>query len=156
MSEQIGQIGQSIQSQVIGAVVALLATAGAAFATPVLAFRTRVESFDPAQVPAWNVIPEDGETEYVECAAVDRKFKFCVRNMVSAQNQADLAADPLYVVSTQALCADPSLGGLVRYTREISQKWERDGPASQDNLALVVTYQVEFATLRTDPTTLVP
>jgi len=148
--------GQSIQSQIIGAVVSLLTAAGATFQTPVLAFRTRVESFDLAQTPAWNVIPDDGETDYVECGAVDRKFRFCVRNMVAAQNQADLAADPLYVASTQALCADPSLGGLVRYIREISQKWERDGPASQDNLALVVTYQVEFATLRTDPTVQVP
>lgn len=146
----------SAQSQIMTAVVTALTTAGAALTPVTLAWRTRMEAFDASQLPAWNVIPDDGETEYVECAAVDRKFRFCVRCMVSAQNQADVAADPLYVAATQALCADPSLGGLVRYTREISQKWERDGTASADNLALVVTYQVEFATLRTDPTTLVP
>ena len=149
-------MSQSIQSRVVGAVVALLNTAGTAFATPVQAFRTRVEAFDITQVPAWNVIPDDGEAEYVETGAVERKFRFCVRNMVTAQNQADVAADVLYVAASQAIQADPTLGGLVRYTREISQKWERDGAASQDNVALVVTYQVEFATLRTDPTVQVP
>jgi hypothetical protein len=148
--------GISIQSQILAYVVSLLTTAGGAFVTPILAFRTRVEPFDPTQIPAWNVMPDDGEAKYVEVAAVDRTFRFCVRNMVAAQNQADLAADPLYVASTQAICADPFLGGLVRYTREISQKWEKEGPASQDNLALCVTYQVEFATLRNDPTALVP
>ena len=142
----------SIQSQVVACVVGLLNVAGAAnFITPALAFRTRVESFGPHQLPAWNVLPDEGSAQYVETAAVNRKVRFCVRNMVAAHDQADLAADPLYVVSTRALCADPSLGGLVRYTREISQKWERDGPASEDNIALVVTYEVEFATLRTDP-----
>jgi hypothetical protein len=150
-------IGQSIQSQIVAYVVGLLNAAGAEnFTVAVSAFRTRVEEYASTQLPAWNVIPDDGEAQYREVSAVDRTFRFCVRSMVSAQNQADLAADPLYVVSTQALCADPSLGGLVRYTREISQKWERDGNASQDNIALVVTYQVEFATLRTDPTMLVP
>lgn len=150
-------IALSIQSQIVAYVVALLNTAGAANFTPATAaYRTRVEAFAAQQLPAWNVLPDDGETQYMEVAAVDRKFRFCVRNMVSAQNQADAAADPLYVVSTQALCADPSLGGLVRYTREIAQKWERDGAAAQDNIALVVTYEVEFATSRTDPTTRVP
>jgi hypothetical protein len=150
-------IPQSIQSQVVAYVVGVLNTAGAtSFVAPVLAFRTRVESFAPEQLPAWNVLPDEGMTQYVETAAVNRKFRFCVRSMVAAYNEADLYADQLYVVTAMAIAADPSMGGLVRYAREISQKWERDGPASEDNIALVTTYEVEFATLRTDPTTQVP
>lgn len=150
--------GQSIQSQIVAKAVSLLNTAGAALPSPIQAYRSQVEAFEPEQLPAWNVIPIEDVPDYQGsmCGAVDWKFNFSVRNMVAARNQADLAADALFVASSKAILADPTLGGLVRYTRFTSKKWERDGFASQDNIALVVNYEVEFGTLQTDPTIAVP
>jgi hypothetical protein len=76
--------------------------------------------------------------------------------MVSANNQADKAADPLYAVAVRALLSDPTLGGLVMFTREGAMKWEREGVAATDNVALVVTFETEFATARIDPTVAMP
>lgn len=144
----------TVQSQIMAAAVAALNAAGATMQPPVLAFRTRVEAFAESQLPAWNVIPDDGEVDLVNSysGATARRFRFCVRSMVSAQNQADAAADPLYAAAVTAILTDPTLGGVALFTRELSQKWERDGAAATDNLALVVTFESEFATLRLNPT----
>jgi hypothetical protein len=141
-------------------VVALLTAAGAASFTPaVKAWRCRVEAFDPGttgDLPAFNVLPDEGETDPANSYsnATAERFRFCVRCMVSAHNQADKAADPLYAVARPAILNDPTLGGLVNFTRYMSQKWEKDGPAANDNLALVLTFETEFATSRIDPTVL--
>ena len=147
----------TIQSQIMDKAVSLLNAAGAAMTPQVKAWRCRVEPFDPqipGDLPAWNVIPEDGEPDLPNSysGATARKFRFCVRCTVSANNQADAAADPLYAAAVPALLTDPTLGGLVTFTREGTQKWEKEGPAATDNLALVVSFETEFATSRTDPT----
>jgi hypothetical protein len=54
------------------------------------------------------------------------------------------------VAAQKLLFADPKLGGLVRFTRENSQKWEFE-KGELDTVALVVTYQAEFSTTRSDP-----
>lgn len=148
----------TIQSQVLDAAVALLNTAGAGMAPMVNAYRTRVEAFEAAQLPAWNVIPDEGEPDPAKSysGATAHVFRFCVRCTVSVNNQADKAADPLYAAAVTALLSDPTLGGLVLFIREGAQKWERDGTAANDNLALVVTFETEFATARTNPTVAMP
>lgn len=141
----------SIQSLVIAKAVTLLnGVAGAQ------AHRCRMKAFPADQLPAFNVLPEEAEPRYIETQTIDRHFRFVVRHMGSAVDEVDAVVDPLYVGGQQALFADPTLGGLVRYTREVSQKWERDGQGAYDNCALVVTYEVEFATSRSDPSVQVP
>jgi hypothetical protein len=135
----------SVQSQVIAAVVALLGAIGDA-----PAFRSKMSAFTIAQLPARNVMPEDGETEYTLSSAADRTFRFNVRHTVAATDEVDAAADPLYVATAQALLADITLGGLVTVIREGKQKWEMErGEIAV--VALVVTYVVEFSTSRSDP-----
>ncbi len=140
----------SFQSQIMAKVVALLAAAG-----PWPAFRTRMEAFGPSQLPAFNVLPDEGQVSYAEVGSMDRKFRFTVRHMAAAANEVDAAVDVLYVAGVQALLADPKLGGLVRYLREMGQKWELEKGA-QDQVALVVTYEVEFSTSRSDPSVRTP
>jgi hypothetical protein len=148
-------IPQTIQSRVLDQIVALLNAAGTVFTPDVKAYRCRVEAFDPKREPmAWNVLPEDGEEDAANSYSnsTAERFRFCVRCTVSANNEADKAADPLYAVARPAILADPTLGGLVNFTRFKSQKWEMEGAASTDNIALVLTFETEFATSRTDPT----
>lgn len=140
----------SIQSQIMARVVTLLGIAGAWSA-----YRTRMEVFSAEQLPAFNVLPDEGQVNYAEVGSMDRKFRFTVRHMAAAVNEVDAAVDVLYVAGVQALLADPTLGGLVRYLREMGQKWELEKGA-QDQVALVVTYEVEFSTSRGDPSVRTP
>lgn len=151
-------MSDSIQSRVLDKAVALLNTAGAAMAPQVNAYRTRLEAFEAKESRAWNVVPEEGEPDLGKCYSnvTAHIFRFCVRCTVSANNQADRAADPLYCTAVAALLSDPTLGGLVNFTREGVQKWERDGSAANDYMALVVTFETEFATSRIDPTVAMP
>lgn len=144
----------SIQSRALDYVVAALASAGAALIPKASSARCQVEAFEQDQLPAYNVLPDEGEVEVANSysGATAEKFRFCVRCTVGANNQADKAADPLYVAARPAILSDPTMGGLVNFTRYVSQKWEKDGPAATDNLALVLMFETEFATSRTDPT----
>lgn len=143
-------MSDSIQSQIVAKVVALLGAAG-----PWNAYRTRMEAFNPSQLPAFNVLPDSEQPSYIEAGGINRKFRFFVRHMAAAANEVDAAVDALYVAGQKALLADPKLGGLVWYTREIDAKWELE-KGSQDQVAKVVTYEVEFATSRSDPSVSVP
>jgi hypothetical protein len=109
-------------------------------------------------LPSYNVLPDEGEEDQTNSysGATGERFRFCVRCTVSANNQADKAADPLYAIARPAILSDPTLGGLVTFTRYKSQKWEKDGPSASDDLALVLTFECEFTTARTDPTRRMP
>lgn len=136
----------SVQSQVLAAVVHTLSAMGGA-----PAFRSKMTSFSLAQLPAYNVMPEDGETEYTISGTVDRTIRFSVRHTAEAKDEIDAAVDGLYVASSRALMADITLGGLVVALREGRQKWEMErGEVAA--VALVVFYEAEFSTSRTDPT----
>ena len=100
----------SVQSQVMDAVVAALNL------TAWSAYRTRVESFNPAELPAYNVLPGKGDARYLSTDEVTRTFRFTVRHMALAVDQVDCAIDALYVAGSAAFLSDPTLGGLVRYT----------------------------------------
>jgi hypothetical protein len=151
-------VSDSVQSQVLDKVVALLNTAGAAMTPHVAAYRTRIEAFEHAEPRAWNVLPDEGQTDPADSysGATAHIFRFCVRCTVSSNNQADKAADPLYTAAMGALLSDPTLGGLVNFTCYLSQKWERDGSAANDNVALVLTFETKFTTSRIDPTVAMP
>jgi hypothetical protein len=135
----------SIQSQVIAAVVTLLnGKAGA------VASRTRFSAYSEAQLPAFNVIPDEGQPDYTDTDSIYRKFRFVVRHVGQAVDECDVIVDPLYVEGQKALFADTKLGGLVKVIREVGQKWEFE-KGKLDTVALAVTYEVEFSTSRTDP-----
>jgi hypothetical protein len=145
-------INPSVQSQILGAVVTALNT------TQWLAYRTRMASFKADQLPAFNVLPDDGEPDYTDAysGSVDWRFRFRVRCMAAAVNEVDKAVDPLFVAGSQVILSDPTLGGLVRSTRYAGQKWEREGEGDYDQCALVVTFETEFGASRSDPSVLVP
>ena len=135
----------SIQSQVMAMVVSSITGAGGA-----TAWRTRMAAFNASELPAINVLPEEGEAEYLDTNSIDRKFVFKVRHITQAVDECDAAIDAVYVAAQKLLFADPKLGGLVRFVRENSQKWEFE-KGELDTVALVVTYQAEFSTTRGDP-----
>jgi hypothetical protein len=115
-----------------------------------LAWRSRMSAFNAGELPAINVLPEEGDAEYLDTDSIDRKFTFRVRHITASVDECDAAIDPVYVAAQKLLFADPTLGGLVRFTRENSQKWEFE-KGELDTVALVVTYQAEFSTTRSDP-----
>jgi len=134
----------SVQSQVMDAVVERLN------GTPWAAYRTRVESFNPAELPAYNVLPGKGDARYLSTDEVTRTFRFTVRHMAAAVNEVDAAIDALYVAGAAAFLSDPTLGGLVRYTRELESDYKLEG-GEYDSVDFEVTYEVEFGTERNNP-----
>jgi hypothetical protein len=136
--------GQSVQSDILDAVVAALG--GQAQNV----WRTRFRPFGAEELPSDNVVPEDVQDFYEANDDLDRKHRFVVRHLAAATDAVDKAVDLRYVRAQRLLLADPTLGGLVRYTREIGCKWEFES-ASKDTVALAVTYEVEFSTSRSDP-----
>ena len=138
-------IAPSIQSQVMAAAVQLLNGAGGC-----PAYRCRMSAFSASELPATNVLPEQGDADYLDTDGIDWKYRFKVRHLAEACDQVDLAVDPIYVAGQRALFADKTLGGLVRIIRVVSQKWEMD-KGEYDSVALVVIYEVEFDTSRSDP-----
>ena len=115
-------------------------------------------AFSPAQLPAFNVLPDEGSAEYAGAysGSVNWRFRFKVRCTAQAVDEVDTAVDPLFVAGSEAILTDPTLGGLVLTTRWVEQKWEREGEGQLDSCALVVTFESEFATSRSDPSVSVP
>ena len=136
--------GQSIASDVLDAVVAILGGNAAG------AWRCRFRPFAVTELPADNVLIDQNSLDYQASDDVDRTFRFFVRHTVAAADAADKLADARYVRGARLILADPTLGGLVRYTREISAKPDMD-QAEVELFALAVTYEVEFSTSRSDP-----
>lgn len=139
----------SIQSQIMDAVVAALT--GASLST----YRTRMTAFTPAQLPAANVLPDEGDAEYLDSDSVDRRFRFKVRYTDVAVDECDQAVDATYVAGSKAILGAPTFSGLVMATHELSQKWEME-KGSLDTVALVVTYESQFSTTRSDPSVSCP
>ena len=136
----------SIQSQVLDRIVALLGGEAAGV------FRARTDEFSPEQCPFDNVVPLDETANYDDNSSVELVHSFQVRHTVASPRAVDVAADVRYVRGMKLILADPTLGGLVRFTRYVRRKWEMEGKGEQDMIALVVTYEVEFSTARNDPT----
>jgi hypothetical protein len=143
---------QSIQFQILDAVVSILGGNAANV------WRVRFRNFDYRDLPAINVIPEDEQDEYQDTDSVERHFRFHVRHLTAAKDDAgapldgaDRAADQAYLAAYKLLFADRTLGGLVRIIREVGQKWEMEG-ATLNTIAKVVTYEVQYSTQIKDPT----
>lgn len=138
-------MSSSIQSQILARIVAVTDSAGGA-----RSWRSRMTAFRATELPAINVLPEEGDTESGDTNSVDRRFRFKVRLVTQAVDECDAAIDPIYVAATRAIMSDPKLGGLAIFTREGSSKWEME-KGEYDFVALVVTFEAEFSTTRSDP-----
>ena len=121
------------------------------------AWRCRFRNFAVDELPADNLLPEATEADYQDTDDVERKFRFHVRHLAAAVDDAgapvdgaDRAADARYVRAQQLLMADRTLGGRVRIVRELGQKWEMEA-STLEIVALVVTYEVEYSTKINDP-----
>ena len=114
------------------------------------AYRCRMAAFSCEELPATNVLPDEGDADYLDTDSIDWKFRIKVRHEAVAVDQVDREVDKIYVAGQRALFADAYLGGLVRITRVVSQKWEMD-KGLFDSVALAVIYEVEFDTSRSDP-----
>ncbi len=136
--------GQSIASDVLDAIVARLGgnVAGA--------WRCRFRDFAVEDLPADNVLPDMSSLEYQSTDDVDRTFRIFVRHTVAGTDGTDKIADARYVRGAKLIMADPTLGGLVEYTREVATKWEFE-QKEFELVAFVVTYEVQFSTSRRDP-----
>jgi hypothetical protein len=138
-------VSVSIQSRIIAAAVAALNGAGGA-----ASYRSRMAAFSKAQLPAINVLPKESDPEYNDSDSIDRRLLIDVRYTGIAVDEVDAAIDPIYVAGNAALLADPTLGGLAIITRERASKWELE-KGEVDAVALVVIYEIEFSTTRSDP-----
>jgi hypothetical protein len=138
-------VSASIQSQLMARVVAALNGAGGA-----TAYRSRMTAFSKAQLPAINVLPKESDPEYNDTDSIDRRFLIDVRFTGIAVDEVDAAIDPIYVAGNAALLADRTFGGLAIFTRERTSKWQLE-KGEFDTVALVVVYEIEFSTTRSDP-----
>jgi hypothetical protein len=142
-------VADSVQSRILDAVVAALSGTG------YTASRTQLTPYNAAALanaPQFNVVPLESMVDRSRSttSASYRIFQFDVRCMGAAVNQVDKAIDPLYLLAVNTLLTDPTLGGLVVFTREVAQKWHFD-TASQDVISHDVTFETEFSTARNDP-----
>jgi len=138
-------VSASVQSQLLALAVAALDGAGGA-----VSYRTRMTAFKVSELPAINVLPDTSEPEYNDTDSIDRRFQIKVRYTGAAVDEVDAAIDPIYVAGNAALLADPTWGGLAMFTRERASKWELE-KGEFDTVALVVIYEFEFSTTRSDP-----
>lgn len=135
---------QSVQFQVLSLVVATLGGRDANV------YRCRFTNFGIEELPADNVLPEQEDPEYIDTLDVEQHFKFVVRHIVAARDEADALADQRYVRAAQLLLADYTLGGVVRRVKLTGRKWEMEDAVKQI-MACVATYDVEYSTTVTDP-----
>lgn len=140
----------SLQSQILAAAVAAFNGAGG-----VVAYRTRMTAFKASELPATNLLPDEEDAEYNDTDSIDRRFRFKVRHTAVAVDQVDVTVDAAYIGGQKALFADVTLGGLAYATREISKKWEFE-KGELDTVALVVMYETQFSTTRSDPSVRFP
>ncbi|HZL20538.1 MAG TPA: hypothetical protein VFG23_22595 [Polyangia bacterium] len=138
----------SIQSQILDAVVATLGGEAASV------YRCRFTPFSAAElvIGADNVLPDDEQPELGTTDDTDLRHRFFIRHTFQAKDQVDIAVDARYVRAYKLLLADQTLGGLVRWTQYVGRKWEFE-KGELDTAALVVTYEVQFSTNRSDPST---
>lgn len=137
-------MSQSIQFEVLDAVATAL---GGNFGR---AYRCRFTDFAVAELPADNVLPEEESSDYEDSDGEQNRFRFIVRHMAAAADGADAVADARYVEAVKLLFEDEVLRSKVRSIRKIGRKWEMDRGELQV-VVLVVTYEVEFSTNRSDP-----
>ena len=139
-------IDESIQSQILDAVETILGGADESV------FQCRFTPFSAQELAggADNILPEDEVPEPGTTDDTDIRHRFFVRHTFQATDRVNKAVDTRYVRAYRLLLADPTLGGLVRWTRYVGRKWEFQ-PGELDTCALVVTYEVEFSTNRSDP-----
>lgn len=142
----------SIQSQLVALAVAALQGAGG---EAVVAYRCRMAAFKRAELPAINVIPKASEPEYNDVGSIDRRLSLEVRYTGVSIDEVDAAIDPIYTAGNAALLADPRWGGLATFTRELGSRWELE-KGEVDTVALVVIYEIDFSTTRSDPSVSYP
>lgn len=135
-----------VLEQIEAAIVALLGGNAAGV------WDTRLTPFGPEELPADNLIPEDEQPDWAESDtdSVEVKAKFTLRHTAAAVNGAKDQAAARYLRAARLIEADPTLGGLVHYTRYMGRKWERER-AETDTIACVATYEIQFSTTRIDP-----
>jgi hypothetical protein len=132
---------QSIQFTLLAAIAALIGAANC-----------RLKPWADAELPAMNVMPDEQDIEPTSSGQVERSTRFQVRYIASgtdATTPATQAADTMYVVANALLLTGITLGGQVHAIRELKHKYERE-QAEKQQIAQVVTYQIDFSTSRND------
>jgi hypothetical protein len=137
----------SIQFQVLRAVVDQLGGKAQN------AHRCRLRDFSAeelGELGADNVLPEKESNDEQTTDDSELIMRFQVVHMVQATEGADRHADLRYVRAFELLMANQTLGGLVRRVKYISRDWHIER-RELELMSIVVTYECEFSTSRTDP-----
>ena len=98
-----------------------------------------------------NVLPEDETSIEDTTDDTELTHRFQVVHFVQTSAGWDRAIDLRFTRAYKLLMADPTLGGLVRRVKYVKREWHMERKELQQ-VSLVVTYETEFSTLRTDPT----
>ena len=137
-------MSDSVRSRVLDAVVAMMAGAG------LVVYRCRFSPFEADELPATNVVPDDEGAQYDSAGQIDLSLRFTVRHTAASADGAEKLVDAQYVAGQKAILAEPTLGGLVTQLRYVGSKWEFER-GELDTVALVVMYEAEFSSSRSDP-----
>lgn len=138
----------SLQMQVLVAVAAALGGKSAN------AHRCRLMDFSAAELAnggADNVLPEDETSTEDTTDDTELTLRFQVVHLVQVASDVDIAVDARYVRAYRLLMANQTLYGLVRRVKYVKREWHMERKELQQ-VSLVVTYECEFSTSRSDPT----
>lgn len=125
-------------------------------------FRSRLEQIGEADLPCFDVSPSeekiDDPGEFGDHGSVTRKLTVMVRALIDAATQEpgqtaidDSGLDPFYVFAVQQLIGDGAdLGGVVLNVDEMSNATVFQ-PFGRDIIGLQMTFEVQFATVRGNP-----
>ena len=127
---------------------AMMAAAAAAMGADLV----RLAEYSVDELPAINVLPAEVDTLYEDANTAGKIGRFDVRHIASGTRSSPAwqTADQKYVSANKLLMADPTLGGIARIVREVKGRPEWENKELQI-VAWVVTYEVEFSTVRNDP-----
>lgn len=144
----------SRRDQVVVAAMALLNGSGKPLGLTV--HRQRTLSLDYDNLPATVVYLLHEEVETGPGTAIfqrkaKRTARLCLEHRVNAEDRTtDTALDPLLSWATQALCADPLLGGLAHELTEVGTTWDESEQDKKYGSAKQF-FDVQFFTDASDP-----
>lgn len=143
----------SIREQIVAAFCAALnAPAG----KPCTTFRTRVDAFSAAELPAMVVFALKEMVTTESSNTVLRKLTLRVEILVEGEPPADALIDPLYLFILSTLNSDSpmyldNVAVGIRRIEEMSIQFETEA-SYQDATVAIVDFDVVFATRAGDPT----
>lgn len=115
-------------------------------------YRTRMEAFAAAELPAYVLFALDSSPDRKGPGTTYHQLQVRLECLMRGEAPMDAALDPMLVYAVQAMFAACEALGSVKGLEEAQTQWEIE--SAYENVALAtVDFRVTFATAMNDPTT---